>query len=273
MSIENELLLLAENPNASICLEELVLGLAQDEYPNLDIEAYKSEIAAFSHGLKLPKGTDLELRVRSLCLYLTHELGLDGNNSDYYNPDNSYLNKVIDTRRGIPISLSILAMCIGRKSGLRLFGVGLPGHFIAKACEGNNSVYFDIFNQGKILSQSDCEQLAFKTTGEQISLSEHHFAPMANGAVIIRMLTNLKFIYLKNGDKNRTIRTLQRLRQIAPNDTTQMRDLGMVLLEAGQPGKAIDNLESYLRKTIDPFDYNDVNLLIKKANKDISSTN
>ncbi len=273
MNLDSDLLLLAENPNASICLETLALSLALDEYPNLDIAAYKSEISAFSHGCKLPGGTDLEVRVRAFTRYLSHDLGIQGNKSDYYDPQNSYLNLVIDRRLGIPISLSVLAICIGKKLGLRLFGVGLPGHFITMACEGNHSVYFDVFNGGKILSQSDCENLSFKATGEQTPLSEHHFSPLPIALVIIRMLTNLKLIYLRKNDIQRSIRILNRLRQIAPNDPAQMRDLGVVLLQAGHPSKALINLESYIHKVPSAIEDEEIKGWIKQAKKDISNRN
>ena len=273
MNLDSDLLLLAENPNASICLETLALSLAMDEYPNLDIAAYKSEISAFSHGCKLPGGTDLEVRIRAFTRYLSHDLGIQGNKNDYYDPQNSYLNLVIDRRLGIPISLSVLAICIGKKLGLRLFGVGLPGHFITMACEGNHSVYFDVFNGGKILSQSDCENLSFKATGEQTPLSEYHFSPLPIALVIIRMLTNLKLIYLRKNDIQRSIRILNRLRQIAPNDPAQMRDLGVVLLQAGHPSKALINLESYVQKVPSAIDDEEIKGWIKQAKKDISNRN
>lgn len=273
MNLDSDLLLLAENPNASICLETLALSLALDEYPNLDISAYKSEISAFSNGCKLPGGTDLEVRIRAFAKYLSHDMGIQGNKTDYYDPRNSYLNLVIDRRLGIPISLSILAICIGKKLGLRLFGIGLPGHFITMACEGNHSVYFDVFNGGKILSQSDCENLSFKATGEQTPLSEHHFAPLPIASVIIRMLTNLKLIYLRKNDIQRSIRILNRLRQIAPNDPAQMRDLGVVFLQAGHPSKALLNLESYVQMVPLAIEDEEIMGWIKQAKKDISNRN
>lgn len=273
MNLDSDLLLLAENPNASICMETLVLSLALDEYPNLDISAYKSEISAFSHGCNLPGGTDLEVRVRAFAHYLANDLGFTGNKNDYYDPQNSYLNLVIDRRLGIPISLSVLAICIGKKLGLRLFGVGLPGHFVTMACEGNHSVYFDVFNGGKILSQSDCESLSFKATGEQTTLSENHFSPLPVASVIIRMLTNLKLIYLRKNDVSRSIRILNRLRQISPNDPAQMRDLGLVLLQAGHPSKALINLESYVQSVPSAINDEEIMAWIKQAKKDISNSN
>ena len=273
MNPDSELLLLAKNPNASICLETLALGLALDEYPNLDIAAYKSEISAFSHGCKLPGGTDLEVRIRAFTRYLSHDLGFQGNRNDYYDPQNSYLNLVIDRRIGIPISLSVMAICIGKKLGLRLFGVGLPGHFVTMACEGNHSVYFDVFNGGKILSQSDCECLSFKATGEQLPLSEFHFSPLPIASVIIRMLTNLKLIYLRKNDVSRSIRILNRLRQISPNDPAQMRDLAVLLLQSGNPDKALINLQSYIQAVPSAIDDEEIKSWIKQAKKDISNRN
>ena len=107
-------------------LAELALHLARDEYPDLDVEAYLSELAAMAHEAEAYVRGDLPARVHGLCRYLFHEMGFRGNARHYYDPRNSYFNQVIDRRKGIPITLSLLAMTIGKEVGLRVEGIGLP---------------------------------------------------------------------------------------------------------------------------------------------------
>src|SRR5207245_2321666 len=124
---------------------ELALGLARDEYPDLDVEAYLSELAGMAHEAARYLRGGLEARVTGLCRYLFHEMGFRGNQQDYYDPRNSYLNQVLDRRTGIPIALSVVAMAVGNRAGLEVVGVGLPGHFVVKAVADGQEILFDPF--------------------------------------------------------------------------------------------------------------------------------
>ena len=154
MDVRAALQALSRDPWAPLDLAELALALAlaRDEYPDLDVEAYLSELAGMAHEARTYLGGDLEARMTGLCRYLFHEMGFRGNARDYYDPRNSYLNQVLDRRTGLPITLSLVAMAVGGRAGLEVVGVGLPGHFVAKAVAGGREVLFDPFHGGRLLT-------------------------------------------------------------------------------------------------------------------------
>src|SRR5207248_8045816 len=157
MDLDVALAQLAHNTVAPLDMAELALRLACDEYANLDVEAYLSELTGMAHEAKTYLRGSLEARVFGLCRYLFHEMGFRGNVQDYYDPRNSYLNEVLDRRTGLPITLSVLAMAIGRRAGLLIAGIGLPGHFVALAEADGEGFLFDPFHGGRQVTPTDCE--------------------------------------------------------------------------------------------------------------------
>src|SRR5215471_13230708 len=143
MDLKSALPQLARDPAAPFDLAELALQLARDEYPDLDVEAYLSQLAGMAHEARPYMRGSLDARVNGLCRYLFHDLGFRGNTQTYYEAQNSYLNQVLDRRTGLPILLTVVAMAVGERAGLRIVGVGLPGHFVAKAVENGNELLFD----------------------------------------------------------------------------------------------------------------------------------
>ncbi len=265
MNLDASLKLLAADPNAGLDLAEVALALARDEYPNLDVEAYLGELSGLAHELRPRLRGPLEARTRALCLYLFHDLGFRGNQKDYYDPRNSYFNEVLDRRTGLPILLSAVAMSVATRAGLQVVGVGLPGHFVAKAVDGADEVLFDPFHGGRLLTVEECEALVERVVGEPFTATPEALRPVPLGLMVLRMLNNLKGTYLQSGDHVRAARTIRRLRQLCPDDLVQQRDLGAVLLRAGMPGKAIRFLETYLAGPPDPADADDVRELLREA--------
>src|SRR6266571_4016497 len=133
MNLNEALTLLVRDPSADVDLAELALLLAREEYPAVDVEATLGELSALAHDVHPRLRGPLAARVATLGRYLFHELGFRGNTQNYYDPRNSYFNEVLDRRLGLPITLSLVAMSVGERAGLSVVGVGLPGHFIAKA--------------------------------------------------------------------------------------------------------------------------------------------
>ncbi len=246
MDLDTALDILAKNPAASLDLAEVALCLARDEYSSLDVEGYLSELDSMAHEARRYLCGDLAGRVRGLCRFLFHEMGFHGNTQHYYDARNSYLNDVIDRRTGLPITLSIVAMAVGERAGLEIAGLGLPGHFVVKAVAGEDEVIFDPFHGGRVLEPEVCEQMIQQVTGQPFRLTAEALKPALPGVIVVRMLSNLKAIYLRADDYPRLIRVTERLRQLMPNDLTQRRDLGTTLLQLGQPGKSIDHLEACL---------------------------
>src|SRR5215471_14023907 len=133
MNLDDALPLLARDPSADVDVAEVALCLAREEYPGVDVEAYLGELVAMAHDVRPRLRGGLPARVQALCRFLFHEMGFRGNTQDYYDPRNSYFNQVLDRRTGIPLTLSLVAMAVGSRAGLTVEGVGLPGHFIARA--------------------------------------------------------------------------------------------------------------------------------------------
>lgn len=265
MDLDVALSLLSHTPDAPLDLAELSLLLARDEYPLLDVEAYLSELDGMAHEARECLRGSLAQRVKALCRYLFHDMGFRGNQQNYYDARNSYFNEVLDRRTGIPITLSAVAMVVGRRAGLDVVGVGLPGHFIAKAVANGDEVLFDPFHGGRRLTLEKCQHLVEQVTGMEFEVNEEALQPVPLGSIVLRMLNNLKAVYLRNGDYPRAARVIERLRQLAPHDPLQRRDLGATLFQAGQAGRAIDHLEAYLQASPKAGDADTVKQLLRQA--------
>jgi len=251
MHLDDTLTQLCRQPDAPVDVAEVALLLARDEYPDLDVEAILAEIAAMAHEAKPYLRGDLPARAHGLCRYLFHEMGFRGNAKDYYNPANSYLNLVLERRTGIPISLSVVMMAVGGRAGLTVQGIGLPGHFIVKMANRDEEVLIDPFHGGRILSHTDCENLVRQVTGVPFEASPLNLGAIPLGLMFVRMLANLKGIYLAGEDYVRSVRVMQRMVQLRPEDAALQRDLGVAWMKLGEPGKAIDPLGFYLRAVSD----------------------
>jgi regulator of sirC expression with transglutaminase-like and TPR domain len=273
MNLDAALELLAREPHAPLDLAEVALLLARDEYPDLDVDAYLGELNAMAHEARTYLRGDLAARVTGLCRYLFHEMGFRGNTREYYDPRNSYLNQVLERRTGIPISLSAVTMAVGTRAGLQVVGVGLPGHFVVKAVEGCQEALFDPYHGGRLLGATDCEHLVRQVTGRSFAATAEHLVAMPLGPVVKRMLNNLKAIYVREGDLQRALRVMHRLQQLDADDPAQRRDLGATLLQAGQPGKAIDHLGAYLKARPGAPDAQAVRELLRQARKAVSGWN
>ncbi len=273
MDLNAALNLLAQNPAADVDFAELALHLARDEYPAVDVEAYLAELAAMAREARRYLRGPLPAQVHGLCRYLFHDLGFRGNKKDYYDPRNSYFNQVLDRRTGIPITLSAVAMAVGNRAGLRIDGVGLPGHFIARAADGEAEVLFDPFHGGRVLTASDCENLVRQATGREWEVTAERLQPAPLGLIAQRMLHNLKGVYLKGSNFPRAVRVLERLRQLAPADAEVQRDLGLCLLHAGHPGKAINLLAAYVAAAPQAMDVETVREALQKARATVAGWN
>jgi regulator of sirC expression with transglutaminase-like and TPR domain len=273
MDLDAELEALADSPHHPCDLAELALHLARDEYPDLDVEAYLSELTAMSREAESYTRGDLTARVHGLCRYLFHEMGFRGNTRNFDDPRNSYLNQVLDRRKGIPITLTLVAMAVGQRVGMNVVGIGLPGHFVARAIEGNEEIIFDPFHGGRVLTPELCATLVERLTGVPFPATDEALAPLPAGRFVMRMLMNLKAAYLQTQDFARAVRIIERIRQLNPHDPHERRDLGVSLLHAGRPGPAIDHLNAYLTAHPDSVDADTVRKMLETAQGVIAQWN
>jgi regulator of sirC expression with transglutaminase-like and TPR domain len=273
MDLDKALSQLAHDPDAPLDLAELALYLARDEYPDLDVEAYLSQLAGMAHEAGQYVRGPLEARVAGLCRYLFHDMGFRGNTQSYYEARNSYLNEVLDRRTGLPILLAAVAMTIGTRAGLQIVGVGLPGHFVAKAIEDGQEILFDPFHGGRRLSPEQCEALVFQVTGQPFRANRESLGAVPLGLIVLRMLNNLKGTYLREEDFGRAVRVIERLRQLRPDDPLQSRDLGVSLVRAGEPGRAVNHLKAYLHESPNATDAETVRRFLNEALTEVARWN
>jgi regulator of sirC expression with transglutaminase-like and TPR domain len=177
-------------------LEEGVWLLAQTQYPGTNVEAYQALLDSFAAELR--ERLDLTREPKEVLTrinaYLFEELGFSGNEENYYDPENSYLNRVIDRRTGNPINLSLLYMLLARRLRLPVTGIGLPGHFICRHQSSAAEIFIDAFNGGKFLSKADCVQYLAHAN---YSLRDDCLAPVSSRRMLLRICGNLHQTYLQ----------------------------------------------------------------------------
>ncbi len=273
MNLDDTLAALAADPCAAVDMAQLALAVAADEYPALDSRAYLDRLDCLAAILSPRLTGSLESRVAELTAFLFEEEAFTGNAPRYYDPVNSYLNAVLDRKLGIPLTLSLVAMAVGGRCGLTVVGVGLPGHFVAKATDGATEVIFDPFHGGQPLDPSDCACLVEAVSGLAFDPTPANLAAATPGAIACRMLSNLKAVYANVGDYRRAARVVGRLTQLFPTDLDQRRDLGVLLAQAGQSGQAIDPLETYLAARPDGDDAPAVRAFLKEARGRVAAWN
>jgi regulator of sirC expression with transglutaminase-like and TPR domain len=273
MDLVTTLQLLAQDPSSPVDVAEAGLLLSGDEYPHLDVLAYVQILDQLAGEVQPYLTGDLESRVIALAQFLFEEKGYQGNSTDYYDPRNSYMSDVLDRKLGIPITLSALAMSVGCRAGLNVVGVGLPGHFIAKAIEGEDQVLFDPFHGGQILTPDGCRSLIEAVTGQMIPLTPVMFQATPPGWIVTRMLNNLKGIYHQKEDYPRLLRVIDQLRILSPHDGGLDRDKGMALLNSGQPGQALDHLTAYLQANSSAPDEDLVKQMLARARDELARWN
>lgn len=189
------------------------------EYPNLDVSRYVAvvdDVAGMARSFA--DGGDAATRLRALDRAFFSELGFHGNQDDYYDPRNSYMNEVIDRRTGIPISLSVLYIEVGRRLDLDLAGLSFPGHFLVRYRSGDELVFIDPFHRGARLDVDGLESRLRRVVGPGAQLADEHLEPASKHHMLLRMLTNLAAIYRRAGDTYRGIAVLERMMVLEPDN-------------------------------------------------------
>jgi regulator of sirC expression with transglutaminase-like and TPR domain len=267
---------LGADPQTPVDLAELnfqfALGVDDSE---LDWPVYLSKLDDLAEELapRLETANSLEARTLELGHFLFEELGFAGNTDNYYDARNSFLHEVLDRQLGIPISLSVLAIAVGERCGLNVQGVGLPGHFIAKVIDGSEEVLFDPFHGGALLTPAACGELVGTVVGQPFAATKANLRATPPGIVATRMLNNLKAVYLQNAQFAKAAKVIEWLVPLNPGDPSQLRDLGVTLVHANQPGSAIDPLTLYLKRSPDSDDAEVVKDFLNEARRQVAKWN
>ena len=244
---------LISRPEDDIHLAEAALLIAAEEYPRLDIARYLEKLENIGNRARerAVEATTAPELIEALNVTLFSELGFQGNRENYYDPRNSYLNEVIDRRTGIPITLSVIYIDVARQIGFSLQGVGLPGHFIAAHFTDSDEYFIDVFNGGRLLTENACADLVAGMSQGRLKFESAHLDPVTKKQVLTRMLTNLLGIYSSSQDYRRAIAALERILLLLPNSPSHLRQYGLLLAQAGDSNRALEQLERYLTLTTD----------------------
>lgn len=226
----------------------LRLGLAEDS--DLDLPAWEAQLDTLGAAAaeRLPAAGDLPAKLRALTGFLFAELGLLGNEQDYYDPRNSYLHKVLERGLGIPISLSVVTIVVGRRAGLELHGIAFPAHFLVGAGPEEGAepdLFLDPFHQGRLLDREGCQELLRRFTGGAIPFNPGLLAPVDSVAILTRMLRNLKGTHLRRGELDLALLDVDRL-ILLRSGIAERRDRGLIQFARRVYHEAVADLEAYL---------------------------
>lgn len=230
-------------------LAKAAILFAKEEYPNLDIDEYLRRIELMAQEIKRRAGhnTNPRFLISEINRYLFTEMGFGGNEDDYYDPRNSFLNDVLDRKTGIPITLSVLYMEIADRAGLHVSGVGFPGHFIIMYSGVEKQILIDPFNKGRILSERDCQEILNRIYNGKITLQSEFLQTVTKKQILTRMLHNLKGIYLNSKNFIKALWVVDMILIIDPYAIYEFRDRGLLYYHLECFAQALSDLETYLK--------------------------
>jgi regulator of sirC expression with transglutaminase-like and TPR domain len=258
-----------QQPEEQIDLATAALYIAQEAYPDLEVEAYLNALDTMADEVRerLPEEAYPLKIIRTLNHYLFTDLGFQGNTDNYYDPRNSFLNEVIERRTGIPISLSLVYLEVARRIDFPMAGVGLPGHFLIRPTLEEMAIFVDPFHVGEILFEEDCRDRLQAIYGEGAKLLPEHLEVISPKALLARLLSNLKIIYLHQRDMVKALGTMDRILLMFPNAAPELRDRGLIYYQQGRLTEARYDLELYLYERPDAADAFEVRQVIEQIER------
>lgn len=242
-----------------IDLIDAALLVALDEYPDMDEAECHARIAVLSAEAerRLSNLSDPALRLMAISRYLFEEQGFSGNHDAFYDPRNSYINEVLQRRLGIPLSLGLLQMELARRCDMALQSISFPGHFLVRLQVGEGLIVLDPYAQGRSIDVEDLRQRAQSLQADQdvddAQLSRL-LLPASHRQIVVRMLRNLKNLYLESEDWPRALRSADRLARLQPGDAEALRDRGALYQKIGHTTAARSDLSRYLECAPDADD-------------------
>ena len=273
--------------DAAIDLGQAALLIASEEYPELDATRYLAQLDALALQVRgvlgVPEIGDLTQyaqvqdpfavidAMNQVLFVREHFRG--SSKADYNNPRNSFLNDVLERRIGIPITLSLIYMEVGRRLGVQIDGIGMPFHFIVGYRLPEGRIYIDAYEKGRILTERDCRERMERVFKGKVHFNRHWLDAVSHKQLLVRMLDNLKYIYLYRGDDERALAVCDRLVLLAPNAAIERRDRGRVYVHLKKYGRALRDLNKYLELASDGEDIEEVQRQIKAIRQIIAMMN
>ena len=238
-------------PPAEWDLCHAALLIAAQLQPELDVQHYQHKLDAMAVEMqsRIASGMDEQARIQQLNDYFYDELGFGGDKQDYYLPDNSLLNQVIERRRGIPITLAVIYLKLAPAAGLDAYGIGFPGHYLLGVHSSQEDIILDPFDHGQVLEHSQLRNMLQQLTQGMVdeSLLAQNLQPAEKSDTVVRMLRNLKQIYIEAQKVELALSCIEMILSIIPEAPDELRDRGMIYQHIEYTQGAINDLTRYLK--------------------------
>jgi regulator of sirC expression with transglutaminase-like and TPR domain len=261
--------------NDRVNLARVALEIGRDAYPDIDIEAYLQKIQRFADRARSRFKADSSVRaiLGQINWVLFVEEEFRGNREDYDDPRNSYLNEVLDRGLGIPITLSVVYRAVAEQLGLKMAGVNLPLHFMLRIDESGQSWFVDPFHGGAVYDRRGCEEKLSQIAEREVTLPDDAIESCSGRVLISRMLRNLKVIYGRTGEIASLLPIQRRLTALNRDEPGELRDLGVVCVQADRLGEAVEPLETYLELASDADDAGEIGDLLGAVRREVARWN
>ncbi len=243
-------------PDDKLDLVDAALLLARAEYPDLDGAAYRQKLEEMGQeASKLLRGNLLE-RIAVLNRLLFERMGFRGNRDDYYDPRNSFLNDVLDRRTGIPITLSLVYIEVGRRAALELVGIGMPSHFLV-GLSGRSDLFVDVFHEGNLLTVADCAARLGELRPD-VKFRPEFLVPVGPRQILTRILNNLLQIYLNRRQLAKALAMLERIFCVEPHEPEWLKQRAALHFQLKNYSRASADLGAYLAQVPNAPDRNEL---------------
>lgn len=265
---------LISHSEAEIPLAEAALWISAEARPYVDVAHWLGEIDRLAQSVapQINTAESDQNKVEILNDFLFNQEEFSGNQADYANPANSFLDEVLESRKGIPITLSILYLEVAKRVGIQSVGVGFPGHFLVKVKTQDRDIVIDPFF-GRMLNAQDCETLLQRMAGQDAVFTEEMLDPTPHSEILQRVLRNLKLVYLREKNLENALSCSDRIVLLARSDLSELRDRGLLYRELECAGPALSDLERYLAFSPDNPDMDTLTGIIEELRRRVQQIN
>ena len=233
-------------PADDIRLDEAALLLARAEYPALDLAANIARLDALAARAECDPGLAPHANIAALNRLLFEEENFSGNEEEYDDPRNSYLNDVLDRKMGIPITLSLIYQEVARRCALPVAGVGFPGHFLVKYLTASGEILLDPYHRGAILSLRDCEEKIKAQFGEEAEFRPSFLQTASTKQILTRMLHNLKGSFFRRNDFPKVLTMIEMALAVEPSSRQEIHDRGLIYFLLRRYSDSMADMRTYL---------------------------
>lgn len=253
-------------PAEEVDMARAALLVAREEYPQLPVERYLGRLDQLAEEARdrLDNETAPQVVLQELLATLYGRNGFRGNRKAYYDPRNSFLSDVLDRRTGIPLTLGMVLLEVGWRLGLPLEGVNFPGHFLVRLRGEGLNLLVDPFDRGRVRFEDQAQELLDRVYGGMVRVRDDFLRPASRRDMLVRLLTNLKGVYVNVHDHARALAAVERILIIHPTAPAEIRDRGTLLARMGRSEEALEQLEWYLDYAPEASDAGRIRALVEE---------